>query len=425
QIEIIENIFYKRVDVKKYTVKSIEHLEKIKFFDTNFLLSKGNEILEKLKNGDVFVNGVAGSGKTTLLLYVAINLAVNNPDSNILLTFNTFSMTKTIHRYFNELITIMPDLKAKLDARERKNIKISQISSATNLTDINYILIDEAQDLAASEYYFGKYKLQNGEEIHFDKRLHSLIRKNPNARCVFAYDTSQIFNTNFSFLCYKYEPTIDMYIYRNPDQVKTQMIILNKSYRNTYEILSFANKIRSYFENDLVLIIDEDLILELMMTQIDLDFAPRRGILPELIKVDSKDFPNFIVKKIKELSKEYNLNNYSQFAVIIPSSSYANIIGDALKNENIPFVIFKKGLREKDYSNLPDGAVVISHGARAKGNGWDIVFLIIDRDENLKYLYTCITRAETYLFILYFEEYKSIKLIKEILNSLKREANQV
>jgi len=122
-----------------------------------------------------------------------------------------------------------------------------------------------------------------------------------------------------------------------------------------------------------------------------------------------------IIKKIKEISKEYNLNNYSQFAIITPSTSYADIIGYTFKDENIPYVIFRENLDEKGYSNLPDDAVVISDGARAKGNGWDVVFLIIDRDEKLKYLYTCITRAETYLFILYFEENNTIKLIKEIL----------
>lgn len=398
-IKIVEEILNKSVIHYKLTLKNARHLETIKYFDSNFIEEKLNEVLSKLQNGVVFIEGVAGSGKTMLLALTAIELSIRYPDLNILLTYNTFSLRSVIKKYIKDLFTLKPDLKSKFDSRPKKNLYLQQIGSASNQSDIKFdiILVDEAQDLGSSPLYVGL--------INYDSRLLKILnRTNFNSKIIFAYDPSQIFSKDLNTILHKFDPEKNALVKWDPEFMRSQKIHLTKSYRNTYEILLFANAILKELNLDPIL---------------DIELAPKSGIIPKIVHLPLDSIANFIITEIENIRTSYNLKDYKQFAVLLTDNQ--NLpkmlkILPSFESAGVPFNYFTGNT---NYDELLDGAVTISDGARAKGSGWDVVFFVIDEYEKLnKYIYTCITRAETMLYIIYYLESDTIKKLKEILNTL-------
>ncbi len=398
-IKIVEEILGGMVLRYRLTIKSNSHLETIKYFDSVFLEEKLKEILSKLQNGVVFIEGVAGSGKTMLLVRTAIELSILYPTSNILMTYNTFSMKNVIKKYMEELFNINPELKAKFDSRQRENLFIRQVGRVPQDEKFDIILVDEAQDLGSSRQYFLTESLTL---IPYDRRFFRILEQNNfQSKIIFAYDPSQIFATNLNTILYKYYPEKNEFEKWDPEFFKAQRIHLTKSYRNTYEILIFANAILRELKLDPIL---------------DIELAPKSGIPPKVIHLPPDSVADFIINEIENIRASYSLKDYRQFAVLLTDSKNfpkkLNIL-QSFENAEIPFNYFSP---ETDYSKISNEAVTISDGGRAKGNGWDIVFFILDETEKLgKYIYTSITRAEIMLYIICISETETYQKLKEIL----------
>jgi len=396
-IKIVEEILSGMVVHYRLTIKSNSHLETIKYFDSVFLEEKLKEILSKIQNGVVFIEGVAGSGKTMLLVRTAIELCILYPESNIIITYNTFSMENVIRKYMKELFNINPELKAKFDSRPRENLFILQVGKVPQNEKFDIILVDEAQDLGSSHEY-----LLMEFSIPYDRRFFRILQQNNfQSKIIFAYDPSQIFATNLNTILHRYNPEKNKFEKWDPEFFKAQRIHLTKSYRNTYEILIFANAILRELKLDPIL---------------DIELAPKSGILPKVIHRPPDSVADFIINEIKNIRTSYRLKDYRQFAVLLTDSKNLpkklNIL-QSFENAGIPFNYFTS---QTDYSKISEEAVTISDGGRAKGDGWDIVFFVLDETEKLgKYIYTSITRAEIMLYIICLSETKTYQKLNEIL----------
>ncbi len=399
-IKIVEEILGGMVLRYRLTIKNNSHLETIKYFDSVFLEEKLKEILSKLQNGVVFIEGVAGSGKTMLLVRTAIELCILYPTSNILMTYNTFSMKNVIKKYMKELFNINPELKAKFDSRQRENLFILQVGRVPQDEKFDIILVDEAQDLGSSYEYLIYKSLTSS--ILYDRRFFRILKQNNfQSKIIFAYDPSQIFATDLNTILHRYNPEKNEFEKWDPEFFKAQRIHLTKSYRNTYEILIFANAILRELKLDPIL---------------DIELAPKSGIPPKIIHLPPDSVADFIINEIENIRASYSLKDYRQFAVLLTDSKNLpkklNIL-QSFENARIPFNYFSP---ETDYSKISNEAVTISDGGRAKGNGWDIVFFILDETEKLgKYIYTSITRAEIMLYIICISETETYQKLKEIL----------
>lgn len=401
------------------------------------------------------IRGLAGSGKTILLCMKAAYLHYKYPEKKILYTF----YTKSLYDYIELLITrfykkigngMPPDFKEGIHIRHSwggatqagvytdtcYNNKIQPINfsdiSATNKFDFacndllkrlngninkeyDYVIIDEAQDFSKSFFWLCREIVKNDSII-------------------WAYDVCQnIFDVNIRDTVRLFE---NKYRKEGIDLVKLNQktpdisndIILEKCYRNPYEILVIAHALGFGIYNDELIQCFEDKLSweemgyvveegecvegEKMVISRPIENSPRNNRVTDNLKLESFDeFDKeieFVCNSIENDIKNEGLKP-EDIMVISLDDRYAKTYF-----KNISIRLAKMNILSNNLSTdyfyrgfIKENCVTLSTVYKAKGNESAAVYVVgADVFENDKYdrsmrnkIFTAFTRAKVWLTV--------------------------
>ena len=160
------------------------------------------------------------------------------------------------------------------------------------------------------------------------------------------------------------------------DNRESELITLNKSYRSSYEITTFANKI---------------------INRTNVDVVNRHGKNVQIVKYNNIEQKlNYIKRSVEELKNE----NFKTIGILTKSIKLAQELNDVLKDKlNYNYLTI-------DTTQFKDG-VMVAPTFLVKGLEFDAVIVVDADDENFKTeidkqaLYVACTRAMHELRILY------------------------
>ena len=401
------------------------------------------------------IRGLAGSGKTILLCMKAAYLHFKYPEKKILYTF----YTKSLYDYIELLITrfykkigngMPPDFKDGIHIRHSwggatqtgvytdacANNKVQPLSfndiPVANKFDYacndllqclngnvnkeyDYVIIDEAQDFSKSFFWLCRE-----------------IVKNDNI--IWAYDVCQnIFDVNIRDTIRLFE---NKYRREGIDLVKLNQktpdisndIILEKCYRNPYEILVIAHALGFGIYNDELIQCFEDKLSweemgyvvekgeciegEKMVISRPIENSPRNNRVEDSFKLESfEDFEsevNFVCNNIEKDIKNEGLRP-EDIMVISLDDRYAKAYF-----KNISIILAGKDILSNNLSSdyfyrgfIKENCVTLSTVYKAKGNEAAAVYVVgADVFENNKYdrgmrnkIFTAFTRAKVWLTV--------------------------
>ena len=401
------------------------------------------------------IRGLAGSGKTILLCMKAAYLHYKYPEKKILYTF----YTKSLYDYIELLITrfykkigngMPPDFKEGIHIRHSWggatqsgvytdtcwNNKIQPINfndiSATNKFDFacndllkrlngninkeyDYVIIDEAQDFSKSFFWLCREIVKNDSII-------------------WAYDVCQnIFDVNIrdtvSLFENKYRKGgIDLVKLNQKTPDISNDIILEKCYRNPYEILVMAHALGFGIYNDELIQCFEDKLSweemgyvveegdciegEKMVISRPIENSPRNHRVADNYKLESlDDFEkevNFVCNSIENDIKNEGLKP-EDIMVISLDDRYAKTYFKKISVRLAEMNILSNNL-STDYfyrGFIKENCVTLSTVYKAKGNESAAVYVVgADAFENDKYdrsmrnkIFTAFTRAKVWLTV--------------------------
>lgn len=401
------------------------------------------------------IRGLAGSGKTILLCMKAAYLHYKYPEKKILYTF----YTKSLYDYIELLITrfykkigngMPPNFKEGIHIRHSWggatqagvytdtcwNNKIQPINfndiSATNKFDFacndllkrlngdinkeyDYVIIDEAQDFSKSFFWLCREIVKNDSII-------------------WAYDVCQnIFDVNIrdtvSLFENKYRKEgIDLVKLNQKTPDISNDIILEKCYRNPYEILVMAHALGFGIYNDELIQCFEDKLSweemgyvveegdcvegEKMVISRPIENSPRNHRLKDNFKLESlDDFEkeiNFVCNSIENDIKNEGLKP-EDIMVISLDDRYAKTYFKNISVRLAEMNILSNNL-SADYfyrGFIKENCVTLSTVYKAKGNEAAAVYVVgADAFENDKYdrsmrnkIFTAFTRAKVWLTV--------------------------
>jgi superfamily I DNA and RNA helicase len=401
------------------------------------------------------IRGLAGSGKTILLCMKAAYLHYKYPEKKILYTF----YTKSLYDYIELLITrfykkigngMPPDFKEGIHIRHSWggatqsgvytdtcwNNKIQPINfndiSATNKFDFacndllkrlngninkeyDYVIIDEAQDFSKSFFWLCREIVKNDSII-------------------WAYDVCQnIFDVNIrdtvSLFENKYRKGgIDLVKLNQKTPDISNDIILEKCYRNPYEILVMAHALGFGIYNDELIQCFEDKLSweemgyvveegdciegEKMVISRPIENSPRNHRVADNFKLESlDDFEkevNFVCNSIENDIKNEGLKP-EDIMVISLDDRYAKTYFKKISVRLAEMNILSNNL-STDYfyrGFIKENCVTLSTVYKAKGNESAAVYVVgADAFENDKYdrsmrnkIFTAFTRAKVWLTV--------------------------
>lgn len=401
------------------------------------------------------IRGLAGSGKTILLCMKAAYLHYKYPEKKLLYTF----YTKSLYDYIELLITrfykkigngMPPDFKEGIHIRHSWggatqsgvytdtcwNNKIQPINfndiSATNKFDFacndllkrlngninkeyDYVIIDEAQDFSKSFFWLCREIVKNDSII-------------------WAYDVCQnIFDVNIrdtvSLFENKYRKGgIDLVKLNQKTPDISNDIILEKCYRNPYEILVMAHALGFGIYNDELIQCFEDKLSweemgyvveegdciegEKMVISRPIENSPRNHRVADNFKLESlDDFEkevNFVCNSIENDIKNEGLKP-EDIMVISLDDRYAKTYFKKISVRLAEMNILSNNL-STDYfyrGFIKENCVTLSTVYKAKGNESAAVYVVgADAFENDKYdrsmrnkIFTAFTRAKVWLTV--------------------------
>lgn len=401
------------------------------------------------------IRGLAGSGKTILLCMKAAYLHYKYPEKKILYTF----YTKSLYDYIELLITrfykkigngMPPNFKEGIHIRHSWggatqagvytdtcwNNKIQPINfndiSATNKFDFacndllkrlngninkeyDYVIIDEAQDFSKSFFWLCREIVKNDSII-------------------WAYDVCQnIFDVNIrdtvSLFENKYRKEgIDLVKLNQKTPDISNDIILEKCYRNPYEILVMAHALGFGIYNDELIQCFEDKLSweemgyvveegdcvegEKMVISRPIENSPRNHRLKDNFKLESlDDFEkeiNFVCNSIENDIKNEGLKP-EDIMVISLDDRYAKTYFKNISVRLAEMNILSNNLSADYFYRrfIKENCVTLSTVYKAKGNEAAAVYVVgADAFENDKYdrsmrnkIFTAFTRAKVWLTV--------------------------
>lgn len=401
------------------------------------------------------IRGLAGSGKTILLCMKAAYLHYKYPEKKILYTF----YTKSLYDYIELLITrfykkigngMPPNFKEGIHIRHSWggatqagvytdtcwNNKIQPINfndiSATNKFDFacndllkrlngdinkeyDYVIIDEAQDFSKSFFWLCREIVKNDSII-------------------WAYDVCQnIFDVNIrdtvSLFENKYRKEgIDLVKLNQKTPDISNDIILEKCYRNPYEILVMAHALGFGIYNDELIQCFEDKLSweemgyvveegdcvegEKMVISRPIENSPRNHRLKDNFKLESlDDFEkeiNFVCNSIENDIKNEGLKPEDIMVISLDdrhAKTYFKNISVRLAEMNILSNNLSADYFYRGF--IKENCVTLSTVYKAKGNEAAAVYVVgADAFENDKYdrsmrnkIFTAFTRAKVWLTV--------------------------
>lgn len=349
---------------------------------------KQEQMAKSLGYGHRVIRGVAGSGKTLVLTCRAQYLARNHKDWKILvLCFNNVLAshlrnvinaeryenleTKNFHQIVSELSV---QFGIKHGIRDKEVTRILQEIKNNHLDDVekyDAILIDEGQDLSQDWIEFIVCMLRNPQESHI----------------VLASDGAQnLYNRKYTLKSVGIKAT-------------GRTKILKSNYRNTKEILDFANEFIIDDE------IDKSSDEEDNNFFIESDRALRSGSKPVVKICNSfEDEVERIVGEIEDLkAKGHSLKDV---CILYHNKTQLPVIESSLKKNNIDYYAVSKSSHSKKNFKYNHEGVKVSTIHSSKGLDFENVFITglnpsLEKryNESKKLLYVAMTRAKSNLII--------------------------
>ncbi|MCY6369423.1 3'-5' exonuclease [Clostridium ganghwense] len=345
--------------------------------------------------GHRVIRGVAGSGKTVILTCRAKYLMEVHKDWNIMVLCYNKTLAAFLreaingnnkdtnveiihmHGWINKISKELGFSTALYDNQVTGNISKITDEMLEKLNKYDAILIDEGQDLEEEWLKFIVKNLRDPEHSHL----------------LLASDGAQnLYSRKYTLKSVGIKAV-------------GRTIIMRENYRNTKEILDFANGILLDGDNKKSSNADEnDFIIEAKSIL-------RRGSISKV--TETKRFDDEIEKiidQIIELNKDGV--NYREIAILYPygkylGTEYVKTVEDALKKKSIPYVCINKAVNRANFK-LNKNEVKISTIYSAKGLDFKAVFicginqgLMKSYDESKKLLYVGMTRARDILNVTY------------------------
>mgnify|MGYP006287247507 CR=1 FL=1 len=342
------------------------------------------------------LNGVAGSGKTIILKVRTMEVASQNPDWKILLTFFTRSLKNFMKLNMPpnvEVMTIGQCIyrewqKNKLDndifdphSEEGWERMVSYlIDKEISKGVYDAVCLDEAQDLTSSHAHFLRHILseENNSAFFCTDIAQNIFRKRP----------LKWVEHGFKF------------------RGRTSSLNMSTNFRNTKQIFEFAlsfldlndadSKYYEQFEDSL----DHYRNVE----------TKRQGMTPVVKDHTSEnDECDAVCKEILRLRKTQNVQP-KDIAIIHPNATenFQHKIEQyclTLESHNIPYYWLSKDKMTKINYGPGNNAVTITTPKSAKGLEWNIVFMpAINRyygDQSNKVKFVAATRARNFLYPSY------------------------
>lgn len=404
-IEKLKLMFPIKFDFEPLTQSTMDRIRGNIFKEIK--LSSDNESILKVMNleqekyakgigyGHRVIRGVAGSGKTIILICRAKYLMEAHKDWNILVlcynktlaAFLRESICKDgnqsnmeiihMHGWINKISRELNLPIARYDKDVTSNISKITDGMLEGLKKYDAILIDEGQDLEEKWLKFIVKNLRNPEHSH-------LLLTSDGAQ--------NLYSRKYTLKSVGIKAV-------------GRTVIMRENYRNTKEILNFANGIlldnntkknNNEEENDFI--IEPKSIL-------------RTGNVPNVIqqKIFQDEVDN-IISQIIELNKSGI--KYGEIAVLYPYSKYlkteyVKIIEENFKDKSIPYLCINKAVNKANF-RLDRNEVKISTIYSAKGLDFKVVFicginegLMKNYEESKKLLYVGMTRATDILKVAY------------------------
>lgn len=312
------------------------------------------------------LKGVAGCGKSIILKTRVMEVARENPEWNILVTFYTRSLKKYLGNGFPPNVAVatigqvlyqqsknfhQDNVKFNSDSDEFCN-QLTDYLSTNNISQGKYqaIFADEIQDISSSQIKF----------------LRHLLDESTNCAFFCGDDYQNIFgktNKNWRELGFKF-------------QGRTSSMDLSSNFRNTKQIIEFAlNFIRKEKKDK------EDNLTDISIDPYDTIDCKRLGPKPVLREYsDSNDEFCSIVAEIIRLTRSERVS-YNSICIIHPKATTFNQneiipLFKQLQHEDIPFYWLSEGDTSKIEYDPQINKITVTTPNSAKGLEWDIVFIL-------------------------------------------------
>lgn len=310
-----------------------------------------------LGSGHRIIRGVAGSGKTLILVARARLLSRLLPGQRILVTCYTRSLASVLRSQLADCDNVHVEHIDSLMAQAIKDAglehpgyrgKVTVSSVAVQALELRpmeryrAVLVDEAQDL-------------DTDALRFCAALAEPVRDDDGDLLIVADSAQNIFRKKFSW---------------SDAGIKAQgrTSILRKNYRNTREILAFAE---GFLTADSELGSDETPDLDDEVTIIPADIAERSGPEPTVHVVS--DLEAELERVLAEVSSRYASNLPARSIAVLMADQRGEDRGrrivDGLAALGLPtfWVTDPSGTDHKDRAGLVDEPIVVSTVHSAKG----------------------------------------------------------
>ncbi len=388
------------------------------------------QIAKSLGSGPRFLHGIAGTGKTLILLFYAKLLASNStalgqPKRQLILCWN-ISLAQYMRHAYNKIqlpgggeVEIMhfsafarrliygtPGVRFPKPSDPDFDTKLTQALQWVKVPkDEKYdtVYIDEAQDFQKDWIKFIFDNLLDGPP-----KERNLIIAGDYAQHIYKYrDFAR--SSGFTWKSIGI-PMIG--------RTKT----LKKIYRNSARVWSYAaaflGDISKYYKNS---------------SSTKIEFAPKRGFDPQLLKCASLDEQiDKVVEIVSRLSEHkysprnamilYRWSNYRGYPIV-------NNLLSRLESKGIPYQWITEDNTTKATFDWAEDSVKISTVHSAKGMDAPVVIILgaetfrenaDNMNDEVKLLYVALTRAREFLMVLYTEETQLVQRLQSAM-SLYRE----
>lgn len=383
------------------------------------------QVAKTIEYGHQIIHGPVGSGKTTILQSRAMHLATTHKDWNILiLTYK--EMTK---------IAINNELHRESNAGKYSNVQVEEIKGciqkvlnmATNSNKVYKTDKEIIQDIDLYRYREDKKnrkydailidEAQDFKEEYIEFVVKELIRDSENSHLLLTVDGVQnIYLRSFQL----------RWAALKSDSFE-KSIQLEKNYRNTAEIIEFANN----FLNSPLL----EKAVSNSKTNINYgicDFSSmREGKPPVVINAEN------LREEIKIIARRLRKSEFSgSTCVLCPDYSSLEIIQGYLDKENIGYSL----LSEQDSTKELDQSIILATIEDSKGLEFEKVYLCClcnnyfkdNEIDTVKLIYVGMTRAVEELYLICSEDNIYTNIIRnnnmhkyDVLLKIKRNSYKI
>lgn len=401
------------LDIENSTANQSEHIpDIIKIMDI-----QQEQLARSLGDGHRVIHGVAGSGKTLILGYRCLHLTEQLKKPILVLCFN-ITLAARLRSFINEKgISGHVQVYHFHDwcGQQIKTYHLDIIQSESPYWERQVETV--INGVASGRIPKGQYGALLIDEGHdFEAEWLTLVTQmiDPETNSLLLlYDDAQSI--------YKKKSSLDFSLASVGIQAQGRTTVLRLNYRNTREILSFSYQFaKQYFDDsntkDIPLIHPES--------------AGITGTHPVVKKFSTMDQEvEYAIKCLVHWQK--NGYSWSDIAIIYPCKHIGTKVADALKNQQIPYILLASSEHKKQY-NPTKNVVNVLPIPSSKGLEFKTVVILNssnipkhseNRAEDIRRLYVGMTRATHNLLTTYHKENELSESLEAAAISLHKRLN--